>query len=619
VVKNLRGRKKCESRVFDAVVSKNDIFLPDYVDLHNPKYIEVDGTYSAGLMVVNYARKQEIGWILRLLELNFDADISMFYEKLDFHRVIRDLTYYIGNIHTAMRSVNQNQQDIDLLETSCEDAKYIRREMQVNKEDLYHLCLYISVSAESVELLNFNLEKLEGICAAMGLATRRTVFRQKELFGTMLPIGENPPELKSGAVRNVLTDGLSSTYPFVSSELYDEDGVLIGTNNYNHSLIVIDRFNSSIYKNANMCVLGTSGAGKSFLVKLMILRNRYLGIQQFVIDPDSEYRSVCESLDGAFLEISPSSQTYINVMDIRENRRDGREEKGYLAEKLSRLKVFFSLILKDLTEEEERILEENLIKCYRNFGITFEDESLFLQEDGTLRIKPKFRELNSMPILEDFYKVLLEDERARSLAMRLKPFVFGGYSYFNHATNIDLENKLIIADISQMDSTIVAASMYAVIELFWDKIQESRGVKKIIYLDELWRLIGSSGNQYTADFVYKIFKTIRKYGGAATAITQDVADFFDLEGGRYGKAIINNSALKFVLHLEEEDIGILRNILKLSEEEEFKIRNFERGNCLFYAGKNHVEAKIQAYDYEYDLITTDRADLERLEKEKREV
>ncbi|MBP3284672.1 MAG: ATP-binding protein [Clostridia bacterium] len=612
MVKNLEKRKK--RSIWDAVVSKNDVFLPDYINLHNPKYIEMDGLYSAGLMVVNYAGKQEIGWMLRLLELNFDADISMFYEKLEFHRVIRDLTYYIGNIHTAIQTVSRNQQDIDLMETSCEDAKYIRREMQVNKEDLYHLCMYISVSAETVELLNFNLEKLEGICAAMGLATRRTVFRQKELFETMLPIAENPAELKSAAVRNVLTEGLSSTYPFVSSELYDEDGVLIGTNNHNHSLIVVDRFNSMLYKNANMCVLGTSGAGKSFLVKLMLLRNRYLGIQQFVIDPDSEYRSVCESLDGTFLEISPSSRTYINVMDIRESEKVDSEPKGYLMEKLARLKTFFSLILKELSEEEERVLEENLIACYKKFGITFEDESLFLESGETLRLKPKFRDLKDMPVLGDLYNVLLEDKRAEGLAIRLKPFISGAYSYFNHHTNVNFGNKLIVADISKTDTNKMAASMYAVIELFWDKIQANRGEKKIIYLDELWRLIGSSGNQYTAEFVYKIFKTIRKYGGAATAITQDVSDFFDLENGKYGKAIINNSALKFVLQLEEEDIGILKNVLKLSEEEEFKIRNFARGNCLFYAGKNHVETKIQAYDYEYDLITTDRADLERIGK-----
>lgn len=614
MVRNLREKKKNENRVFDAIVSKTDVLLPDYVDLHNPKYIEMDGVYSAGIMVVNYARKQESGWILRLLELNFDADISMFYEKLEFNRVIRDLTYYIGNFHTAMRSVNQNQQDIDLLETSCEDAKYIRREMQVNKEDLYHLCIYLSVSAESIEMLNFNLEKLEGICAAMGLATRRAVFRQKEIFETMLPIGENPVELKSGAVRNVLTDGLSSTYPFVSSELYDEEGVLIGVNNYNHSLIVVDRFNSKLYKNANMCVLGTSGAGKSFLVKLMLLRNRYLGIKQFVIDPDSEYRSVCDSVDGTFLEISPSSHTYINVMDIRESEKVDSEPKGYLMEKLAQLRTFFSLIFKELSDEEERVLEEKLILCYKKFGITFDDESLLLNTGNTLRLKPKFRDLKDMPVLGDLYEVLLEDERSQSLAIRLKPFVDGAYSYFNHHTNVDLRNKLIVADISKIDTNMMAASMYTVIELFWDKIQANRGEKKIIYLDELWRLIGSSGNHYTAEFVYKIFKTIRKYGGAATAITQDVADFFDLENGKYGKAIVNNSALKFVLQLEEEDIGILKNVLKLSEEEEFKIRNFARGNCLFYAGKNHVETKIQAYDYEYDLITTDRADLERIER-----
>jgi len=534
----------------------------------------------------------------------------LFYEKLNTARTIRELTYYIGDISGAIKSVNSNQQDIDVIKKSCEDAKYIRHQMQVEKEELYNLCIYMSVFSKSLEELKFNLTRLEGICATLGLQTRRGLFRQEQIFNTMLPICLNTKDLRESSARNVLTEGLTSTYPFISSELYDESGILIGENTQNNSLIVIDRFDSKKYKNPNMCVLGTSGAGKSFFVKLMLLRNRYMGISQFVIDPDGEYYKVCNELGGTFIKLGNNNGQYINIMDIRENAfPDNEENAGYLSDKLSKLKNFFCLLFKNISEEEYVLLEEKIIECYKKKGITFDDESLYKEQDEKVRLKRAFKRLEEMPVLGDLYEILCTDEKTKTFSVLLKPYVDGSMSFFNHHTNIDLDNKLIIADISKMEEHTVPIGMYLVIDVFWDRIKQNRGDKKIIYIDEIWRLIGSSGNFQTAEFIYKIFKTIRKYGGAATAITQDVSDFFSLEGGKYGKAVVNNSALKFILQLEEEEMKVLKEVLKVSEEEVLKIKNFDRGYGLLFSNTNHVVAKIQANDDEYRLITTDRQDL----------
>ena len=593
---------------------KNDLLdciLPSSIDFRNPGYWIVDDIYFSGLIVTNYSTKQNIGWILPLFNLSFDVDISMFYEKLDSVKVIRELTYYIGDIGGAIKTVNSNQMDIDIVKKSYDDAKYIRHQMQVEKENLYNLCIYMSVFSKELTELKFNLTRLEGICASMGLQTRRALFRQEQILNTMLPICENSNDLKGSASRNVLTSSIISTYPFVSSELYDESGILIGENTQNNSLIVVDRFDSSKYKNSNMCILGTSGAGKSFFTKLMILRNRYLNISQFVIDPEGEYYKVCDKLDGTYMKLGGGNDTYINVMDIRENAfSDDEDSKGYLLDKLEKLKLFFSLIFKEISTREEILLEEKVIECYSLKGISFNDDSLYINDDKKVRIKRVFKSSKDMPLLEDLYKCLEKDDETKNLAMQLKPYINGSMSYFNKYTNIDTNNKLIVADISKLDKNAMVLGMYVIIDMFWDRIKQNKGEKKIIYIDEIWRLIGSSGNEKTAEFIYKIFKTIRKFGGAATAITQDVSDFFSLEDGKYGKAIVNNSALKFILQLEEEDIKILKNILDLSEEEVLKIKNFNRGYGLLFSNKNRVVSKINANTFEYALITTDRKDFE---------
>ena len=244
--------------------------------MQNPKYIEIDNLYYAGLIVVNYYREQTDLLLKSLIETNINMNISIFYERQDAYKTIKDLTYHIGNVGVEIKETNQNRQDIDIAAYTYNDAKYIRKEIQINNEDIYFLYTYIIVYANEIKELEYYLNKVEGITQSKGMQTRRANFRQDDLFFTTLPFMENKEKIKESAKRNILTSGLVCTYPFISSNIFDEEGIFIGTNIYNNSLVFIDRYNTKKYKNANMCIFGTSGAGKSFYTKLLILRYRLM-------------------------------------------------------------------------------------------------------------------------------------------------------------------------------------------------------------------------------------------------------------------------------------------------------------------------------------------------------
>ena len=289
--------------------------------------------FYSGLIISNYFREQNDLLLKTLIETNINMNISIFYEKQDQYKTIKDLTYHIGNVGVELKDGKQNREDIDIAAFTYNDAKYIRKEMQINNEDLYFLYIYINVFAYDEKELDYSISKIEGIVQSKGMQTKRATFRQEQLFLSTIPIMENNNDIKSVARRNVLTNGLLSTYPFISSSIYDENGIFIGKNIYNNSLIFIDRYNTKKYKNANMCVFGTSGAGKSFFTKLNILRYRLLGVEQFIIDPDREYLNLCKELNGTEIKIGPSSNTYVNILEIRKESIEDNNS-GYLATKI---------------------------------------------------------------------------------------------------------------------------------------------------------------------------------------------------------------------------------------------------------------------------------------------
>ena len=592
-IKNKQENNKINN-FFSGIFSKKDLISPAYVNMQNPKYFEVDNLYYSSLIVVNYYREQTDLLLKNLIETNINMNISIFYEKQDSYKTIKDLTYHIGNVGVELKESNENRQDIDIASYTYNDAKYIRKEIQVNNEELYFLYIYINIYAEDIKELEYNLNKIEGIAQSKGMQTRRANFRQEECFLAGLPILENKEIIKEAAKRNILTTGLLSTYPFISSTIFDKNGIFIGTNIYNNSLVFIDRYDTNKYKNANICIFGTSGAGKSFYTKLLILRYKLLGIKQYIIDPDREYNKICEKLNGVEIKLGPTSNTYINVLEIRkESIEDG--ESGYLAIKISKLIGFFNLIFGEMDEEEKALLEEKLIEVCKLKGINFDDKSL-LNENF------EFKNEKQMPILEDLYYILGQDERTKKFKIKLIPFVEGSMKFFNNYSNIKLDNELIVADIYDLGEENLKYGMYILIDIFWDAVKKDRKEKKAIYLDEIWRLIGVTSNKYVASFIYKIFKTIRKYSGSGVAITQDISDIFSLDNGTYGKSILNNSSIKTFFALEEENIKILGEYSNLSEKEKIEIKSLKRGECLMFVGEDHILTKIQSSEKEREII-----------------
>ena len=276
-------------------------------------------------------------------------------------------------------------------------------------------------------------------------------------------------------------------------------------------------------------------------------------------------------------------------------------ENGYLSTKITKLIGFFNLIFGELNEEEKAILEEKIIEVYKLKNINFNDESLFKDDNKKINVKPIFKSTNDMPILEDFYN-LLNEENTKKFKIKLLPFVKGSLKFFNNYTNIELNNNLILADVYELGEENLKYGLFLFTELFWDKIKKDRKIKKAIYLDEIWRLIGVTSNKEVASFIYKIFKTIRKYGGSAVAITQDISDLFSLENGVYGKSILNNSSIKNYFSMEEENINILEKYSNITEKEKIEIKSLKRGECLMFAGDEHLLAKIEVSDFEKEII-----------------
>ena len=561
---------------------------PLYINLTNPQYIEIDGMFFSSLLIINYNRIFQELIFKNILEINENILISIYIEKNNQYKIIKEIAKNIGNTTVDLEKINNSRIDIDIAKSSLEDAKYIRREMQLNNQQLLYFYTYITTYSKNKEELKNQINKIEEILQNSGLKSKKSYFRQEQAILANLPLNKNNNDIKKAVKKNILTDGIRGTYPFITSTIYDEKGILYGTDINSNSLIIIDKFDREKYKNSNTCIFGSSGSGKSYFTKIQILRNYILNINQYIIDPEREYEKISKSLNGSLIKIGPASKTYINIFDIREDSLEENEE-GYLATKLNKLIGFFKLIFKDITEEERTELENKIIKIYKNKNIDFNDNSLFKNN--------KFKTNTDMPILEDLYKELNE-----KMKKKIEPFITGSLKCFNNYTNIELNNKLIIGDIYELGEENIQYGMYIFIELFWDKIKKDRNSQKIIYLDEIWRLIGVTSNKETASFIYKIFKTIRKYGGGATAITQDVSDLFSLEEGAYGKSILNNSELKLFFSLEEENIKTLEKYVDINQKEKIEIKSLRKGECLFFVGKDHILTKINSDKFEQELI-----------------
>ena len=590
---------------------------PRGIDLKHHNYVIIDGLYYTFLYIKGdgYPSRVRAGWMSALINAGEGVDIDVHLRRENRSKTIDKVAQRIRLNRTKIKSMQDTSTDYEELANSIQAGYYIKHGIANYNEDLFYMSVFITISAKTYEELMWRKQQMVDMLKSMDMYVSDCRFQQETALRSVMPFLKIAPSLEKKAKRNVLTSGAASTYMFTSYELSDDTGVLLGINRHNNSLCIVDLFNTKRNKNANLNLIGTSGAGKTFTLQLLALRMRMRGIQCFILAPikGHEFRRACNAVGGQFIRIAPGSPHCINIMEIRHtiapemeliDAMDYVELGSMLANKIQQLMIFFSLLIPDMTNEEEQLLDEALIKTYADFGITHDNESVY--EDATVT-PPKMKQ---MPILGDLHKHLLENKMTERIAVIVSRFVTGSAQSFNRQTNVDLSNKYIVFDLSELKGKLLPVGMMIALDYVWDSVKKDLTKKKAVMIDEIWKLVGTSSNKQAAEFCLTIFKTIRGFGGAAVSATQDLSDFFGLEDGKYGRAIINNSKNKIILNLEPDEAKYVQDVLKLTKTEVQSITRFERGEALIYSNNNKVPVLVKASKAEHEMITTDRAELE---------
>ena len=598
---------------------------PRGIDLMHRNYIIMDGLYYSFLYIKGngYPNKVRAGWMSSLINAGEGIDVDVFLRRENRSKTIDKVAQRIRLNRTKLKSMQDTSTDYEELAGSIQAGYFIKQGIANYNEDLFYMSVFVTVSARTYEELMWRKQQMTDMLKSMDMYVSDCSFQQEDALRTVMPFLQISPKLEKKSKRNVLTSGAASTYMFTSFEMSDDTGVLLGINRHNNSLCIVDLFDTKKNKNANLNLLGTSGAGKTFTMQLLALRMRMRGIQCYIIAPikGHEFRRACNRIGGQFIKIAPGSPHCINIMEIRHtispemeliDELDYSEMDSLLAQKIQQLMIFFSLLIPDMTNEEEQMLDEALIRTYGKFGITHDNDSVYADRNA---VPPKMK---TMPILGDLHEELQKNEMTKRIAVIVSRFVTGSAQSFNQQTNVDLSNKYIVLDLSELKGKLLPVGMMIALDYVWDKIKSDRTKKKAIMIDEIWQLIGAGSNRMAAEFCLEIFKVIRGFGGAAISATQDLSDFFGLEDGRYGRAIINNSKNKIILNLEPDEAEFVRDTLKITKTKIRSITRFERGEALICSNNSKVPVIIKASKEEQEMITTDRAELEAILKERQQ-
>ena len=598
-----------------------NFIAPRGIDFSYYNFVVMDGMYYSVMHIRRNGFPHTVrgGWMSSLINAGEGVDIDVHLRRENRGKTLDKVAQRIRLNRTKLRGMQDTSTDYEELTGSIQSGYYIKSGIANNNEDLFYMSVLITISARTYEELLWRRGQMTDLLKSMDMYINECNFRQEAALRSVMPFLCIDPNIEKKAQRNILTSGAASTYMFTSFEMSDDSGVLLGINRHNNSLCVVDLFNTRVNKNANVTLLGTSGAGKTFTMQLLALRMRMRGIQCYILAPlkGHEFKRACAAVGGTYIKISPGSTNCINVMEIRRtlspemeliDEMDYNSEDSLLSRKIQQLLIFFSLLIPDMSNEEEQMLDEALVRTYRQFGITHDNDSLYADKAHT-RYK-------RMPILGDLHKLLEANPLTQRLAIIVSRFVTGSAQSFNQQTNVNLENKYVVIDISELKGKLLPVGMFIGLDYIWDQVKSDRTKRKAIYIDEIWQLIGASSNRQAGEFCQEIFKIARGYGAAAIAASQDLSDFFSLEDGKYGRAIINNSKTKIILNLEPDEAEYVRETLKLTRTEIRSITQFERGEALISSNNNKVPVLVRASKVEQQLITTDRSELAAILKER---
>lgn len=587
-----------------------DILSPTAIDTKSRDYIVVDGVFHAYLYITGYGYSTTVGscWLAPLVEAGEGVNVSFSFTRQNREKILSKIAQTTMLNRSRMRDVGDTRQDYEELDSAITSGLYLKDVMNRQGEDFYYMHTLIEVVADDPDTLEQRVTAVEKLCVSVDMIARRCDYANEQGFLSALPLVALDADIERKSRRNALTTGVAAAFPFVSYEHSDRNGIFLGLNLYNKSPVFLDPYDDYKYTNGNWWIGGNSGAGKSVTLQCLAGRLREQGKRVVCVIPKKghEFRPNCEQLGGLYLRLSPSSRDCPNIMAIRRKTLDAyagiqelaARDDSVLADKISRLIIWYSLQKKDLTEEDKNYLDASLVECYDRYGITFDNASV-VDENGAFK---------EMPIIPDWYNVLLEKPETKHLAVVLTRYVTGSAAAMGRRNHISIDNKYIVLDTSGMPDDLILPGIYWAIDVANDIIMNAGGELSALIADELWSLVGAGSNPLAAAYVQEMVKTIRGLGGIAITSTQGMQDLFSLEGGKYGKGILDSSRIKFVMQMEEQEARLIQQILNLSEEEVRQITRFRRGEGLLCIGYNHVPVAFHVTKKEYDAITTSPTD-----------
>ena len=563
----------------NAAAALRDILAPAALEIASG-FIRINKVLARTFFVFNYPRFLNTNWFSDVINLDRTMDISFFVHPIDTGAALKDLRRKVAEVESeiSMREEKGMVRD-PMLETAYQDLEDLRDKLQQSRERFFKFGLYITVYGNSAEELDKIETALRSILEAKLVYGKSAIYQQDIGFKSTLPLADDMLAINTA----MNSSPIAATFPFVSSDLTSDSGILYGINRHNNSLILFDRFS---LENANTVIFGKSGGGKSYAAKLEILRSLMFGTEVIIIDPENEYQYLAETIGGAFFKISLTSDHHINPFDLSAPRED-ESAADLLRSNIINLVGLVRIMLGGLTPEEDAIIDTAITQTYASRDTT--------------------------PTMADLKTVLENMAGAESLSRRLEKYVSGSYSGFlNNPTNLEIKNKLVVFSIRDMEEELRPIAMYMILHFIWNLVRAELK-KRILMVDEAWLLLKYEDG---ASFMFGIAKRARKYFLGVTTITQDVSDFLQ---SAYGRPILTNSSLQFLFKQSPANIDTIQKIFNLTDEEKFLLLESEVGEGLFFAGAKHVAIKVIASYTEDQIITSDPSQILQIEQAKKEL
>ncbi|MEI6690757.1 MAG: ATP-binding protein [bacterium] len=567
------------NKLADGSGSVKDVIAPEAIEVDFSD-VKINDTYFRTLFVAGYPRFVNANWLSPLINFNHSLTISMFIYPIDGKGVIDDLRRKIAEMEAELQGDIQRGRIVNIdTQVKLEDARSLQEQLAKGAERFFQFGLYVTIRADKKDELDRVTSKVKSTLGSLMIVAKTATLQIEDGFKTTLPLGQD----KLNINRNMDTTSLATTFPFTSSELTANEGIVYGINEHNDSLVVFDRFS---LENANMVVFAKSGAGKSYMVKLEILRSLLFETEVIVIDPEDEYRKMVTAIGGSYIDFSFTSPARINPFDLPESKEPDANE---LSMKIISLHSLLKVMMIDISPQEDAILDRALVATYQMKGIT--------RDPSTHKNEP--------PLMEDLYKILvgMEEDVARGLADRLEKYVKGSFQgIFSQRSNVDFHKTLTVFGIKNLQDELRPTAIFIILDYIWTKVKRDLR-RRLLIVDEAWYLMK---NEDSASFLYAVAKRARKYYLGLSTITQDVEDFLKSD---YGKAIVTNSSLQILMKQSTSAVDRLKEVFYLSEGEKHLLLSAEVGESLFFAGQNHVAMRVVASPEEHELITTNPEEL----------